>query len=80
MSEPSQNSSTSSLENSSVANLALLRAALTVFALAGYGLRHPGLEDDAFYLAAIKRNLNPALAACMMRNSSGLAVPSHNLR
>ena len=22
---------------------------------------HPGLEDDAFYLAAIKRNLNPAL-------------------
>src|SRR5260370_41650821 len=22
---------------------------------------HPGLEDDAFYLAAIKHNLNPAL-------------------
>ncbi len=22
---------------------------------------HPGLEDDAFYLAAIKRNLNPSL-------------------
>ena len=22
---------------------------------------HPGLEDDSFYLAAIKRNLNPAL-------------------
>src|SRR5260370_14157070 len=22
---------------------------------------HPGLEDDAFYLAAIKRNLNPVL-------------------
>jgi len=59
MSEPSQNSSTSSLENSSVANLALL-AALTVFALLVMGY-HPGLEDDAFYLAAIKRNLNPAL-------------------
>jgi hypothetical protein len=28
------------------------------FLLMGY---HPGLEDDAFYLAAIKRNLNPAL-------------------
>ena len=59
MSEPSQNSSTSSLENSSVANLALL-AALTVFALLIMGY-HPGLEDDAFYLAAIKRNLNPSL-------------------
>ena len=45
--------------DSTVTNLALL-AALTAFALwiAGY---HPGLEDDAFYLAAIKRNLNPAL-------------------
>lgn len=59
MSEPSQNSSTSSLEISSAANLALL-AALTVFALLVMGY-HPGLEDDAFYLAAIKRNLNPAL-------------------
>jgi hypothetical protein len=28
------------------------------FVVMGY---HPGLEDDAFYLAAIKRNLNPAL-------------------
>ena len=27
-------------------------------AIQGY---HPGLEDDAYYLAAIKRNLNPAL-------------------
>jgi hypothetical protein len=45
--------------DSSAANLALL-AALSVGAifLLGY---HPGLEDDAFYLAAIKRNLNPAL-------------------
>jgi hypothetical protein len=35
-------------------------AALTVlaFLIMGY---HPGLEDDAFYLAAIKRNLNPSL-------------------
>jgi hypothetical protein len=35
-------------------------AGLTVFAflLMGY---HPGLEDDSFYLAAIKRDLNPAL-------------------
>jgi len=35
-------------------------AALTLFAflLMGY---HPGLEDDSFYLAAIKRNLNPVL-------------------
>src|SRR5579871_7061380 len=33
---------------------------LTVFAFLILGY-HPGLEDDAFYLAAIKRNLNPAL-------------------
>src|SRR5436190_15498721 len=35
-------------------------ALLTIlgFLVMGY---HPGLEDDAFYLAAIKRNLNPAL-------------------
>jgi hypothetical protein len=31
---------------------------ILAFLLMGY---HPGLEDDAFYLAAIKRNLNPAL-------------------
>ena len=43
----------------SVTNLLLL-AALTVFAFLIMGY-HPGLEDDAFYLAAIKRNLNPAL-------------------
>jgi hypothetical protein len=30
------------------------------FVVMGY---HPGLEDDSFYLAAIKRNLNPALFA-----------------
>jgi hypothetical protein len=45
--------------DSSIANLAVL-AALTVWALLVMGY-HPGLEDDAFYLAAIKRNLNPAL-------------------
>ena len=33
---------------------------LTVFALLVMGY-HPGLEDDAFYLAAIKKDLNPAL-------------------
>src|SRR5579859_3151650 len=43
----------------SATNLLLL-AMLTVlaFLILGY---HPGLEDDAFYLAAIKRNLNPIL-------------------
>ncbi len=40
-------------------NLALLVLATTLALLVmGY---HPGLEDDAFYLAAIKRDLNPAL-------------------
>ena len=43
----------------SATNLALLAALTAVaFFVMGY---HPGLEDDAFYLAAIKRNLNPAL-------------------
>jgi len=32
--------------------------ALFAFLVMGY---HPGLEDDAFYLAAIKKDLNPAL-------------------
>ncbi|MGA2102015.1 MAG: DUF6798 domain-containing protein [Candidatus Sulfotelmatobacter sp.] len=35
-------------------------ACLTVFAFLVMGY-HPGLEDDSFYLAAIKRDLNPAL-------------------
>jgi len=35
---------------------------LTVFAFLVMGY-HPGLEDDSFYLAAIKRDLNPALLA-----------------
>jgi hypothetical protein len=38
----------------------LLLGLLTVFSFLVMGY-HPGLEDDAFYLAAIKRNLNPAL-------------------
>jgi hypothetical protein len=45
--------------DSSITNLLLL-ALLTAFAFLIMGY-HPGLEDDAFYLAAIKRNLNPAL-------------------
>jgi hypothetical protein len=36
----------------------LLLLAALAFCVMGY---HPGLEDDAFYLAAVKRNLNPAL-------------------
>jgi hypothetical protein len=43
----------------SARNLVLI-ALLTVFAFSLMGY-HPGLEDDAFYLAAVKRNLNPAL-------------------
>jgi hypothetical protein len=50
---------TSSTGDWSPTNLALLALLTTAaFAVMGY---HPGLEDDAFYLAAIKRNLNPAL-------------------
>jgi hypothetical protein len=37
-----------------------LLALLAIFAICVQGY-HPGLEDDAFYLAAIKRNLNPSL-------------------
>src|SRR5271168_1849999 len=43
----------------SATNLAIV-ALLTVLAFLVMGY-HPGLEDDAFYLAAIKNNLNPAL-------------------
>jgi hypothetical protein len=43
----------------SAKNLALLLLLTVVaFLVMGY---HPGLEDDTFYLAAIKRDLNPAL-------------------
>jgi hypothetical protein len=37
-----------------------LLALLATFAIVIQGY-HPGLEDDAFYLAAIKHNLNPSL-------------------
>src|SRR6266571_5116961 len=61
MAESPQNParSPSSRDDFSPTNLALL-ALLTVFAFLIMGY-HPGLEDDAFYLAAIKRNLNPVL-------------------
>lgn len=42
-----------------IARIALL-AVLATFAIVVQGY-HPGLEDDAFYLAAIKHNLNPSL-------------------
>jgi len=45
--------------DSSFKTLAIL-AGLAIFALLVMGY-HPGLEDDAFYLAAIKKDLNPAL-------------------
>lgn len=43
----------------SAGNLALL-GCVTLVAIAVMGY-HPGLEDDSFYLAAIKHNLNPSL-------------------
>src|SRR3984885_7990759 len=49
----------SATDDSSPKNLAALLL-LTVLALLVMGY-HPGLEDDSFYLAAIKRDLNPAL-------------------
>jgi len=56
---PNPPSAKFSTRDSSATNLALLLALTAVaFFVMGY---HPGLEDDAFYLAAIKRNLNPAL-------------------
>ncbi len=46
-------------KQSRLRNLALLLlTTILAFLIEGY---HPGLEDDAFYLAAIKRNLSPAL-------------------
>ena len=36
----------------------LIAVAIVALLIQGY---HPGLEDDAFYLAAIKRDLNPSL-------------------
>ncbi len=45
--------------SSKIKNFALLLA-LTALAILVQGY-HPGFEDDAYYLAAIKNNLNPAL-------------------
>lgn len=61
MAESPQNSHPASLSGGdfSVSHLGRL-ALLTAFSFLVMGY-HPGLEDDAFYLAAIKRNLNPAL-------------------
>jgi hypothetical protein len=61
MPEPPQNPSRLRFEKGdwSATHLALI-ALLAVFAFLVMGY-HPGLEDDAFYLAAIKKNLNPAL-------------------
>src|ERR1700757_668109 len=61
MSESPQNPPASLLADDdwSARNLAIL-ALLTLFAVMVMGY-HPGLEDDAFYLAAIKRDLHPAL-------------------
>jgi len=60
MSRPPQNSAAQQTRrDNSPTNLALLALlSALAFAVMGY---HPGLEDDAFYLAAIKRNLNHAL-------------------
>jgi len=49
----------SSARESGIRDLAILLL-LTLIAMLVLGY-HPGLEDDAFYIAAIKRNLNPAL-------------------
>src|SRR5208282_4014928 len=49
----------SSAGRSGIRGLAIVLL-LTLIAMLVLGY-HPGLEDDAFYLAAIKRNLNPAL-------------------
>jgi len=61
MPEPAQNREHISRVSSdwSARNLAIV-ALLAVFALLVMGY-HPGLEDDAFYLAAIKKDLNPVL-------------------
>src|SRR5690348_2079212 len=55
-SQPSERSGSGDL---SARNL-LIVAGLTVAAILVMGY-HPGLEDDSFYLAAIKHRLNPAL-------------------
>ncbi len=55
-SQPSERSGSRDLSPRSL----LIVAGLTVTAILVMGY-HPGLEDDSFYLAAIKHDLNPAL-------------------
>ena len=57
---PKHDSEVNRLNNDSRIRTFVLLFACTVCALLIQGY-HPGLEDDAFYLAAIKHNLNPAL-------------------
>ena len=45
---------------SNTPKILVLLLLLTVGAILVQGY-HPGLEDDAYYLAAIKHDLNPAL-------------------
>ncbi len=54
--KPATSSSTKNIAALSVLKLIVLT--LVAFVIMGY---HPGLEDDSFYLAAVKRDLNPAL-------------------
>ena len=56
---PTQPRSIEPINDFAFKNLAIL-AGLTIVAILVMGY-HPGLEDDAFYLAAIKKHLNPAL-------------------
>jgi hypothetical protein len=59
MSPPAATRISQSDRNASSKTYAVLAVlSVAAFVIMGY---HPGLEDDAFYLAAIKRNLNPAL-------------------
>jgi len=59
MAQPRQNPSPPARGDWSIVNLAWL-GLLTAFGFVVMGY-HPGLEDDAFYLAAVKRDLNPSL-------------------
>jgi hypothetical protein len=56
---PTEPASRAETRRPAIARITLL-ALLATFAIGVQGY-HPGLEDDAFYLAAIKHNLNPSL-------------------
>jgi len=60
LASPQNPSPTSWARDNRFATNLILLLLLTVLALLVMGY-HPGLEDDAFYLAAIKKNLNPSL-------------------